>query len=110
MDRATVRIREEVRGPAGQPGFLLIAPPNEKLDWDVEHEVASTCRQWMREQQAWWIAAPYLTTARQIADRFSPPPQPAWGRLALRVVPPLRDWLRRVSAVSYPVSGPSENR
>ena len=110
MDRATLRIRENVRGPAGQPGFLLIAPPNEKLDWDVEHEVASTCRHWMSQHQAWWIAAPYLTTAHQIVDRFSPRPQPAWTRLARRLAPSLGEWARRVTTVGYTVSRPTGNR
>lgn len=110
MNRGTLRIREGVRGPAGEPGFLLIAPPNEALDWDVENEVASTCRQWMSEHQAWWIAAPYLATAHQIVRRFAGPPDRAWHRLARRLPPQLLAWARRASSWEYPLSAPSENR
>jgi hypothetical protein len=70
-----------VRGPAGEAGFLLIAPPSEALDWDIQHEISSTCRYWMAGQQAWWIAAPYLSTAWQILDRLEPQPEPTWLRL-----------------------------
>ena len=110
MDRGTLRIREGVRGPAGEPGFLLIAPPNEALDWDVENEVASTCRKWMSEHQAWWIAAPYLAAAQQIVSRFAGPAEPAWARLARRLTPQLVVWVRRVSSHEYTLSTPSENR
>lgn len=110
MNRGTLRIREGVRGPAGEPGFLLMAPASEALDWDVEQEVASTSRKWMSEHQAWWIAAPYLTTARQIVSRFAGPPDPAWARLARRLPPQLGVWVRRVSSVDHPLSAPSENR
>jgi hypothetical protein len=75
-------VRHDVRGPAGEPGFLLIAPPSEALDWDVQHEIASTCRHWMASQQAWWIAAPYLSTAWAILERLNPKTEPAWLRLA----------------------------
>ena len=81
MDRRKFDVRHDVRGPAGEAGFLLIAPPSEALDWDVQQEVASTCRHWMASQQAWWIAAPYLSTAWQILDRLQPQPEPAWLRL-----------------------------
>jgi hypothetical protein len=110
VDRGTLRIREGVRGPAGEPGLLLIAPPNEKLDWDVENEVASTARCWMSEHQAWWIAAPYRTTADQIVDRFCGPREPGWARVTRRLAPQLGAWFRRASALGYPVSTPSENR
>lgn len=110
MNRGTLRIREGVRGTAGEPGFLLIAPPNEALDWDVENEVASTSRRWMSEHQAWWIAAPYLPTAREIVRRFSGPPERVWLRLARRLPPQLAAWVRRGASVDYPLSTPTENR
>ena len=81
MERRTYDVRHDVRGPAGEAGFLLIAPPSEALDWDIQHEVASTSRYWVASQQAWWIAAPYLGTAWQILDRLQPQPEPAWLRL-----------------------------
>jgi hypothetical protein len=81
VERRTLDVRCNVRGPAGEPGFLLIAPPSEALDWDVQHEIASTSRYWVASQQAWWIAAPYLSTAREILERIEPRPQPAWLRL-----------------------------
>ena len=110
MDRGTVRIREGVSGPDGQPGFLLIAPPSEVLDWDVENEVASTCRVWMRDEQAWWIADPYRTTAGEILHRFAGPPEPAWERMARRLPAQLTGWLRRSWAVSVRISTPTENQ
>ena len=84
MERRKYDVRHDVRGPAGEAGFLLIAPPSEALDWDIQHEVASTSRYWMASQQAWWIATPYLSTARQILDRLEPRPAPR----------PVPGWLR----------------
>ena len=81
MERKRFDVRHDVRGPAGEDGFLLIAPPSEALDWDVQHEVASTSRYWIASKQAWWIAAPYLSTAWQILDRLEPQPEPTWLRL-----------------------------
>jgi hypothetical protein len=80
VERRKLDVRHDVRGPAGEPGFLLVAPPSEALDWDVQHEVASTCRYWMASHQAWWIAAPYLSTAWDILERLDPQPEPAWLR------------------------------
>ena len=82
MERRKYDVRHDVPGPAGEAGFLLIAPPSEALDWDIQHEIASTCRCWMAGDQAWWIAAPYLSTACEILDRVKPEPdpEPAWLR------------------------------
>ncbi len=44
MEQRMVRIQLGVRGPAGQEGFVLDAPANEALDWDIRHEIASTPR------------------------------------------------------------------
>ena len=88
MERETFGIRHGVVGPAGEVGILLIAPPSEALDWDVQHEIASTCRYWMASHQAWWIASPYLTTATHILRRFEPATEPAWLRLAKLHLPP----------------------
>lgn len=63
-------------------GFLLMVPPDEALDWDVQQEIASTSRHWMASHQAWWVAMPYLSTARLILGRFEEKSQPAWLRLA----------------------------
>lgn len=78
MDGRRTGIRLDVRGPAGEAGFLLLAPPSEMLDWDVQHEIASTSRYWMREHQAWWIAAPYRSTAESILVRFDPGTRSGW--------------------------------
>jgi hypothetical protein len=81
-------IRQGVKGPGGAAGFLLIAPPSEALDWDVQNEIGSNCRCWSPDYQAWWIAAPYLTTARQILQRVEPRPEPIGLRLARLPLPP----------------------
>jgi hypothetical protein len=87
-------IRQGVPGPSGQMGFLLQAPPDEALDWDIEHEIASTSRCWMSEHRAWWIAMPYLNTAHGIMARFERCPEPAWVRLARLHLPAnLSGWL-----------------
>lgn len=70
------KIQTNVPGPGGQPGFLLIVPRNEALEWDINYEVVSTSRYWMQERQAWWIAAPYLHTAEEIVRRYQPSPPP----------------------------------
>ena len=80
-------IRQGVQGPAGEKGFLLIAPASEALDWDVQHEISSTCRHWMPEQQAWWIASAYLATANEILTRFDPPHYSWWLKVANAVLP-----------------------
>lgn len=67
------QIQPDVPGPDGQPGFLLIVPRDEVLDWDIRDEIVSTSRYWVQERQAWWVAAAYLHTAKEIVDRFSPP-------------------------------------
>jgi hypothetical protein len=82
VERRKVGIRQGVRGPGGQLGFLLMVPPDEALDWDVQQEITSTSRHWMASHQAWWIAAPYLSTARMILHRFEEKSEPAWLRLA----------------------------
>jgi hypothetical protein len=50
---------------------LVVVPPSEALDWDLKDEVASTARCWIAERQAWWVAAPYASTAVAIATRFN---------------------------------------
>lgn len=100
MDRSsTYAVRHDVCGPAGEPGFLLIAPPSEALDWDIQHEIASTCRYWMAAHQAWWIAAPYLSTARAILARVEPQQEPAWLRVLRPHLSPKLN-LRLVSLLS----------
>jgi hypothetical protein len=90
VERRTLDVRHDVRGPAGEPGFLLIAPPSEALDWDIQHEIASTCRYWMANHQAWWIAAPYLSTAWEILERLDPKTESPWKRfLRARLSPQL---------------------
>jgi hypothetical protein len=69
----TARIIHGVPGPSGEPGILLLVPPSEALDWDLEDEVASTSRYWMANHQAWWIAAPYASTAAVIVARVHGP-------------------------------------
>lgn len=84
MESRRIKIESGVRGPGGEVGFLLIAPPSEALDWDIQHEIGSTSRSWVRSRQAWWIAAPYLPAARLIAERLYPgSPRSARGRLEL---------------------------
>lgn len=81
------KIENDVVGPAGQPGFLLVSPPDEALEWDIQHEIASTSRHWLPDRQAWWIAAPYLSTARSILSRMdAAPPLPPQAEA---VAPPL---------------------
>ena len=102
MKRRTFDVRQNVRGPAGEPGFLLIAPPSEALDWDIQNEIASTCRYWMASQQAWWIAAPYLSTAWQILGRVAPQPEPGPGWLrVLRPHLPAQVNTRLLSLVQF---------
>lgn len=60
-------------GPSGEPGVLLLVPASEALDWDLADEVASTARHWMPEQQAWWVAKPYASTAHAIVSRVHGP-------------------------------------
>src|SRR5690606_27879334 len=67
-----------VPGPSGEPGVVLQVPPSEALDWDLSAEVASTARHWMAERQAWWVAAPYASTAAAIVARVHGP-VPALG-------------------------------
>lgn len=57
-----------VPGPDGRPGFLLIVPRDEALEWDIRDEIVSTSRYWVPDRQAWWIAAPYLPTAVPLND------------------------------------------
>ena len=81
MERSGSGIRAGVRGPGGESGFLLIAPPSEALDWDVQEEIGTTSRYWMSSHQAWWIAAPYRATASRILARLEPPPRSSWQRV-----------------------------
>lgn len=59
-----------VSGPSGEDGVLLIAPRDEAMEWDLKHEIASTSRHWVREKEAWWIAAAYVPTLHDIVLRF----------------------------------------
>jgi hypothetical protein len=83
MQRRLVRIELGVRNPTGQDGFLIVAPRDEALEWDLRHEIASTSLSWLAERRAWWISASYLPTVRTILERFddlevlgAPPPEP----------------------------------
>lgn len=58
------------RGPRGESGFLLLAASNEKLSWDLEHEIVSARRAVRAEQDGWWIASSYFDTAVDIVLRF----------------------------------------
>jgi hypothetical protein len=71
LNRWTARIIYGVPGPTGEPGVLVVVPPSEALDWDLKDEVASTARYWNAEREAWWVAAPYASTALVIATRFN---------------------------------------
>ena len=51
--------------------MLVVVPPSEAHDWDLRDEVASTARYWIAEREAWWVAAPYASTAVSIATRFN---------------------------------------
>lgn len=51
--------------------MLVVVPRSEALDWDLRDEVASTARYWIAERDAWWVAAPYASTAVSIATRFN---------------------------------------
>ncbi|HEX6068439.1 MAG TPA: hypothetical protein VFZ18_01405 [Longimicrobiaceae bacterium] len=71
MNPWTARIVHGVAGPTGEPGVLVVLPPSEALDWDLKDEVASTARCWIADREAWWVAAPYASTAVSIATRFN---------------------------------------
>lgn len=90
------KIETDVPGPDGQPGFLLIVPRDEVLDWDIQNEIGSASRFWVRDRQAWWVAAAYLHTAREIVDRFRPPVVEAAPEEALPVP---RGWRARLVAL-----------
>lgn len=70
MNTRSPRIIHGVPGPSGEPGVLLLVPSSEALDWDLRDEVASTSRHWMADRQAWWVAAPYASTAVAIVTRL----------------------------------------
>lgn len=57
---STPTIELHVTGPRGEEGFLVHAPSNEELAWDLENEVVSTRRLWLSDREVWWIAASYL--------------------------------------------------
>ena len=108
MERMAPVIQLDVPGPGGQAGFLLIAPHSEAIDWDIQNEIASTSRQWLEERQAWWVAAYYLPTARDIVHRFTPPvPEQARGPEPVAPVPavPPSLWARLLALVRR--SGPT---
>jgi hypothetical protein len=117
LNTRTPRIIHGVPGPSGEPGVLLLVPPSEALDWDLKDEVASTARHWMADRQAWWVAAPYASTATAIVTRVHghylvsegvgrpeqagwrlQPPRPAraLGKLARLVVLRLRVLMQRL--------------
>jgi len=110
VERHLPVIQLDVPGPGGQAGFLLIAPRNEAIDWDIQNEIASTSRHWLEEHQAWWVAAYYLATARDIVHRFAPPaPAPVAAALPGTQEPPVpatapvpaapRPWTERLVAL-----------
>ena len=70
--------------------MLVVVPPSEALDWDLKDEVASTARCWIAEREAWWVAAPYASTAVAIATRFNGGRPPLEGRLVHSAVPCFR--------------------
>jgi hypothetical protein len=68
----TPTIEAPVPGPRREDGFLLRAPPNEALTWDLEAEVVSARRAWIEERQAWWIAGSYQSTVVRLVLRTFP--------------------------------------
>jgi hypothetical protein len=93
------KIETGVPGPDGQPGFLLVVPRDEVLDWDIQSEIGSASRFWVRDRQAWWVAAAYLHTAQEIVGRFPPPPVRAPSPAAGEASPPRRGWRARLAAL-----------
>jgi hypothetical protein len=61
-----------MRGPRGEAGFLLNGPPCEGLLWDLEHEVASSRRLWLSDEEGWWVACSYFDTVLDVVLRFFP--------------------------------------
>ena len=112
MKTAQARIVHGVPGPAGEIGVLVVMPRSEALDWDLRDEVASTSRHWMPDREAWWVAAPYASTAIAIATRFNggtPPQEEAAESAAPATLeaPPrgLLAGLRRLVARLWPKRG-----
>ncbi|MDR0787326.1 MAG: hypothetical protein LBG44_05615 [Gemmatimonadota bacterium] len=68
----TPTIERGVRGRRGEEGMLLRAPGSEALSWDLEMEVATARREWLCDQQAWWIGASYFRTVIDIVLRSFP--------------------------------------
>lgn len=64
------RIDAGVRGPAGQPGFILTVPFSESLEWDLENEITSPSRLRLVGSSSWWIAEPYRETVYEILARL----------------------------------------
>ena len=98
MSDTSTRIVPGVPGPGGEAGVLLIAPRNEALDWDLRAEVASTSLYWMADRQAWWVAAPYASTAEAILGRTRSGAEGAPTRTAsaaVGAVSPLPAWTAR---------------
>lgn len=99
MEIHSPKIETDVPGPDGQPGFLLIVPRDEVLDWDIQNEIGSASRFWVRDRQAWWVAAAYLHTAREIVDRFQPPVVRAPAPAPAEALPTGQGWRARMAAL-----------
>lgn len=68
----TPTIELHVAGPRNDAGFVLRAPRDEALVWDLENEVVTSRRVWLPEREAWWIAASYLQTVLEVVLRSFP--------------------------------------
>lgn len=66
---ATPTLEGGVAGPRGQLGYLLRAPQDEALSWDLANEITSTGCRWMDERAGWWIATSYFDTAVELVLR-----------------------------------------
>lgn len=76
---ATPTIQLGVAGRRGEDGFLLRAPLNEALAWDIESEVLSLRRAWIDERSGWWIARCYLEVVIDVVLRSFPAVQVVRG-------------------------------
>ena len=68
----TPTLQSGVPGPKGQPGYLLRAPEQESLAWDLENEIATTGHLWLEELGGWWVAASYFETLVDLILRTFP--------------------------------------
>lgn len=68
----TPTIEQGVRGPRGEEGLLLRAPPVETLVWDLAEEIVSARMEWVEKCQGWWIAGSYHETVVTVVLRSFP--------------------------------------